>query len=466
MVRRIGDLARNNRELVVLGMLLEFSLLTLLTVTGLKRGSYLLEIFFWLPFTVYLLTIGWISKRGEVTAPRPIAAVILFFALIFHATLLFSSSPLSNDIYRYYWDGKVINNGFNPYAYSPDANQLRLLRDSNWERVQNKDVQTMYPPLSQAVFAAAYFVFPSTFTLRLFSVSFNLLSVWILILILKELGLDVRYSLIYAWSPLAAIEFSNSGHIDSLAVLLTLLSFLFLLRRRRGLSSAALALAVLSKVYPLLFAGLFLPRWRKKGALIFGGMIAAFYLPFWGGGVDLFQGFSFFVRRGLFNGSLFPLLFGGLGTMMSKLDALLVSKTLVLLAFVCFLTYLAFLYSRSLQQEENDLLLWRYSFWLTGTFLLLSPTVHPWYLTWVLPFLCFFRSVGWILLTGTVILARSVYIGYEATGLWKEIGWIRLCEYAPLYLFILRELSDRIRWWKRNASPLPSTIYTEQSARA
>jgi len=461
MVRGIGDLTRNNRGLIVLGILLQSSLLTLLTVTGLKRGSYLLEIFFWLPFTIYLLTIWWVSKMEEATALRQISAVILFFACIFHGTFLFSSSPLSNDIYRYYWDGKVMNQGLNPYVYSPDANQLRLLRDSNWERVMNKDVQTMYPPLSQVVFAISYFVFPSTFTLRLFSVSFNLLSIWVLILILKELGLDVRYSIIYAWSPLAAIEFANSGHIDSLAVFLTLLSFLALIRKRRALSSAALALAVLSKVYPLLFAGLFLPRWEKKGALIFAGVIATFYLSFLGAGAELFQGFSFFVRRGLFNGSLFPLLLAGLGIIMGKVESLLVSKTVVLLVFLCFLTYL---YSRSLQQEENDLLLWRYSFWLTGAFLLLSPTVHPWYLTWVLPFLCFFRSAGWILLTGTAILARSVYIGYEATGVWKEIWWIRLCEYAPPYLLMFYELIDRIKRWKRDAGQAPSRMFVEQGS--
>ena len=237
MVRRLGDLARNNRELVVFGILLESSLLIFLTVTGLERGSYLLEIFFWLPFTVYLLTIWRIPKRISKTekaiAFGQISAVILLFAIIFHATLLFSSSPLSNDIYRYYWDGKVINSGLNPYAYSPDADQLSSLRDSNWENIMNKDVSTMYPPLSQGVFAAAYSIFPSTFTLRLCSVSFNLLSIWVLILILKKLRLDVRYSVIYAWSPLAVIEFANSGHIDSLAVLLVLLSFLLLLWEKR-----------------------------------------------------------------------------------------------------------------------------------------------------------------------------------------------------------------------------------------
>ena len=452
MVRRIGDLTRNNGELIVFGILLESSLLIFLTVTGLERGSYLLEILFWLPFAVYLFTIWKISKKAskieEATAPKQISqisVIILLFAIIFHATLLFSTSPLSNDIYSYYWDGKVLSNGLNPYAYSPDAGQLSSLRDSNWGNIMNKHVSTMYPPLSQGVFAAAYSIFPSTFTLRLCSVSFNLLSIWVLILILKKLCLDVRYSVIYAWAPLAVIEFANSGHIDSLAILLVLLSFLLLIKKRMVLSSAAMALAVLAKVYPLLFALLFLRRWGKKGALVFAGVIAVFYLPFLTAGAAGFQGFSCFVRWGLFNGSLFPLLQAGLGTTMGRHESLLVSKVIVSLVFVCLLTYLTYRYSRSLQQEENGLLLWKYSFWLTGAFLLLSPIVHPWYLIWVLPFLCFFRSAGWILLTGTIILARSVYIGFEATGVWKEIWWIRLCEYAPFYMLMFYELIGRIR---------------------
>ena len=447
MARRIGSLIQNNRELVVLGLLLESSLLIFVTVTGVRRGSYLLEVFFWLPFAIYLLTIWRVSKAEETAAaPRQIAAIVLFFAFLFHATVLFSPSPLSNDIYRYYWDGKVVNHGLNPYAYSPNADAVRSLIDVNWEKVENKNVHTMYPPLSQVVFAVAYFVFPSTFTLRLFSVSFNFLAIGILILILRELGFDVRYSVVYAWSPLAAIEFANSGHIDSLAVLLTLWSFLALIRRRRILSAAALALAVLAKIYPILFAGLFLTRWRKRGTLIFAGLIAASYLPFLGAGTALFRGSAYFVRRGLFNGSLFPLLLASMEGIMGRAGALRFAQMLVLLIFTCLL---ALLYSRLRQQEENDLLLWRYSFWLTGAFLLLTPTMHPWYLTWVLPFLCFFRSAGWILLTGTAILARSVYIGYEATGVWQEIGWIKPVEYVFPYLLMLYDLILRIRSWRR-----------------
>jgi alpha-1,6-mannosyltransferase len=430
-----------NEMLIVLGVLLESALLILLKVTGLNRGSSLLEIFFWLPFTIYLLTIWWISKRKEKFSGK-IPAIIIFFALLFQVTLLPSPLPLSNDIYRYYWDGKVINHGFNPYAYTPDAEELRPLRDSYWQKVNNKPVQTMYPPLSQAVFSAAYFIFPGLFTLRLFSVLFHLLSVWVIILILKKFGMDIRYSIIYAWSPLAALEFANSGHIDSLAILLTLVSFLLLMNKRSWISSAVLALAVLSKIFPLLFAGLFFPRWGKKGTFIFAIMIIAAYSPFLRGGVKLFEGFSFFVQMGSFNGSLFPLLLAGLGRWMGEGKSLMISQTMVLLAFICLLIYL---FWRLRPYKEDNLLLWRYSFWLTGTFLLLSPTMHPWYLTWVLPFLCFFRSKGWILLTGTAILARSVYIGYDLKGIWEEIWWVKLCEYVPPYLFLFYEWFGRVQ---------------------
>ena len=444
-MRMTGN-ARNNKELVALGCLLEFGLVILLAATGVDRGSYLLEILFWLPFLIYLLTIWRIGRTDGAATPGQTGAVILVFALLFHATLLFSSSPLSNDIYRYYWDGKVLAHGLNPYAYSPDADVLSPLRDSNWEGVMNKDVHTMYPPLSEVVFAAAYSVSPSTLPLRLFSISFNLLAIGVLILVLRQLGLDARYSIVYAWSPLATIEFANSGHIDSLAVLLTLLSFFALLRKRRALSAVALALAVLSKIYPLLFVALFFPRWGKKGTVVFAAVIAIFYLPFLGAGTNLLQGSSYFVDQGLFNGSIFPLLLTAMEGILSRPEALRVAKLLVVLVFIC---VLAFLSARLHLQEEDDLRLWKYSFWLTGAFLLLTPTMHPWYLTWVLPFLCFFRSPGWILLTGTVILARSVYIGFEATGVWREVEWIRLAEYVPPYLLLLWDPIHRIGKWTR-----------------
>jgi len=371
-------------------------------------------------------------------------SVIFIFAIIFNVTLLLSPVPLSNDIYIYIWDGKVINNGINPYAYTPNSYQLSHLRDLNWEKILNKNVYSIYPPLSHLIFAIAYFLSPSIFTLKLFSVLFNLTSIGVLTLIMKKLRLDTRYSVIYAWSPLVIIEFANSGHIDSLAVLFVLLSFLFLIHKRKVLSSIALVLGVLSKFYPLLFAPLFLLRLGKKGVLIFVGVITIVYLPFIITGETTFGGLLYFLRSGQFNGSLFPLILNGMGMVLDRNEALLISKIIIFVIFIGLLLYLTRQYLRSIKKEEKDILLWKYSFLLIGGFLLISPTVHPWYLIWIIPFLCFFRSLGWILLTGTIIFARSIYINYEATGSWEETWWAAYCVYVPFYIIIFYNSIKRI----------------------
>ncbi|MCL5950149.1 MAG: glycosyltransferase 87 family protein [Chloroflexi bacterium] len=438
--------ARYHRDWIIpiLGLLLELAFVVLLVFTGLNRSSPWLEVFFFLPFSIYLLAVWYIGKMKTGPATPQTVAVILLFAVVFEATLLLSPLPLSNDIYRYYWDGKTTDNGFNPYAYSPDANALALLRDSDWQQVMNKNVHTMYPPLAQLVFAVAFRIAPTILTWRLFSALFHLLSIPILVRILKELCLDVRYSIIYAWSPLALIEFANSGHIDSLAVLLTGLSFLALLRKRTALSAAALALAFLTKIFPLLFAGLFFLPWGKKGTAIFTTIIAAFYLPFAGAGAGLWQGSLYFVDRGIFNGSLFPLLAGLLEQFLWPPDALHWAKLFVLVVFACLFAYL---FLRALLEKANDLTLFKYSFWLTAVFLLMTPTIHPWYLTWVLPFLVVFPSTGWILLTGTSVLARTVYISFDATGVWRELSWVPLAEYLPFYVLLAWSPVRRLSAW-------------------
>ncbi|MCE2447317.1 MAG: hypothetical protein J4F35_02670, partial [Candidatus Latescibacteria bacterium] len=67
---------------------------------------------------------------------------------------------------------------------------------------------------------------------------------------------------------------------------------------------------------------------------------------------------------------------------------------------------------------------YRAAFATLGAYVLLSPTVHPWYLLWVLPFLAFFPSPAWILLSGLIFLAYEVQIGYGSEGVWREKPWV------------------------------------------
>ena len=81
-----------------------------------------------------------------------------------------------------------------------------------------------------------------------------------------------------------------------------------------------------------------------------------------------------------------------------------------------------------------------------GLMLLFSPTLHPWYLLWALPFAALCLSRPWLLLTGTVLITYEVYGRAHVTGHWQENPWLRLPEYLPpLFLWLY------LRW--RKAGP-------------
>ena len=76
-----------------------------------------------------------------------------------------------------------------------------------------------------------------------------------------------------------------------------------------------------------------------------------------------------------------------------------------------------------------------------GLLLAFSPTLHPWYALWILPFAAISLSRPWLLFTGTVASAYLAYGAYganaaaQASGQFREIAWLRLPEFlAPLLL--------------------------------
>jgi len=78
----------------------------------------------------------------------------------------------------------------------------------------------------------------------------------------------------------------------------------------------------------------------------------------------------------------------------------------------------------------------RGAFLLLALTLLLSPTVHPWYLLWIMPFLPFFPSRAWLLLTGLIPLSYldSAPVAPVASG---ALQWVRAIEYLPFYALLL-----------------------------
>ena len=258
---------------------------------------------FGLAFGCYLAAI-WMAVRA-----RPnwrLLGLILAGSVLFRITLLFTQPIQEIDIYRYIWDGEVAVRGISPFRYSPqqvleaspdevlpdDLRRLVEVRDSSpavatiLSRIHYEELPTIYPPVSQCVFAFSSLVTPGDAgvfqrltTMKTCIMFFDLATLGVVIGLLRFAGKHVGWSVAYGWCPLVIKEIANSGHLDAVAVFLAsaaLLIAVWATMRRSSfgatggsmLASCLLALAVGAKLYPLvLFPLLFFIFLRRLGWL-------------------------------------------------------------------------------------------------------------------------------------------------------------------------------------------------------
>lgn len=288
----------------------DHGLIILLVLFGLAFGLYItaLRIAMGMSPSQWLLPMLWIG------------------AIAFRLTLLLSDPIEEIDLYRYVWDGAVSKAGVNPFRYAPhqvigssstdtlpdDLARLVRLRDASPEltailrRVHFGELPTIYPPVSQVVFAACSWLTPndSSVTVRMtlmkaWFVGFDLITLSLVIWILRLTHRNLGWAFAYGWCPLIVKEIANSGHLDSLAITLTTLALawtLLALRSRGDTSSSrrftigvavALALGVGAKLYPIVLAPLLFWTIAKRldwttGLLwcaVFGGVTVVVMWP-------------------------------------------------------------------------------------------------------------------------------------------------------------------------------------------
>jgi len=213
-------------------------------------------------------------------------STILAIAFLLRLMVLVFPPFLSNDMYRYIWDGWVQLAGINPYRYIPDDSHLAFLRDTvvfpNINRASY--APTIYPPAAQSFFfftdiIVKFLHLPPVLGMKLAMVGIESIGMWAIIQLLDIARLPRNRILIYAWNPLPIWEFAGNGHVDAIAVGFVALALLAVCARRAGFAAAALATATLAKFLPVV---LFPALWRreKKFAAVFVAAIMLLYLPY------------------------------------------------------------------------------------------------------------------------------------------------------------------------------------------
>ncbi len=474
---------RNLFIVIITGLIIEILCIATTYLGDIKKNIPCFAFLYIVSFIAYIFTIFYISKNREINEEdnnksRKILWVIIIFALMFRVTLL-PVAP-SDDIYRYLWEGKLQLNGINPYAYSPESSNLEHLRDGFFTGINHKHLTTIYPPLTLMVFAITDYISHSLISMKSVFLVFDVLTIFLLLRFLNVMKKSQLNVLVYAWSPLILISFAARGHCDSLHIFFIILAMYLCAIRKNLRSAASIALAAMSKFVFIIIVPFLIPAKKFKYVLVLFSVISILYLPYISAGKGLFSTLFHFGTQYHFNDSAHFLIF------CLCIGSPLASKIVTALVFGMVLLFLykrhlnlfitndnvnpppcptngrraSLLSTRSRQNavaspddlvgreegdgkrgniEMNNFVL-NYAFIAIGTFLILVPTMHPWYLTWIIPFLCFNKNRAWLVLTGTVICYYfmnhelfSKMILYNNEWVWKEVHWLKLPEYLPFY---------------------------------
>jgi hypothetical protein len=337
--------------------------------------------------------------------------------------LLFTEVTLSDDLYRYFLEGKMIINGINPYQVSIQDVPADIVGEF-LSKVNNSHITSPYPPLALLFFTFLYILSANTLIFR-FAFSLGLLfSIILLRFILPEA--ERWKMIIFAWNPLLHLEVGNGAHFDVLVILIVSIGILFLQKENDYIPACSLLIAFLFKYYSLIIIILFWKHLGRKGQkIILFGIIGYFILILLDS--SIIRGLLIYGNEWYFNASvtwMFAEMFSDL------FIAKLIAGGIFLLLF----SYL------SIKVHWSQEIPYQYTSLALGIFVLLQPTFHPWYLFWIFPFVLFNeKSIpwNWILLSGLLILSYNVYILYDSLNIWFESDFIRLLEYVPFYLITL-----------------------------
>jgi Glycosyltransferase family 87 len=442
-----------DRRLLVFGLLVLAALAPIPFLGDLRVHTEAMIALWGAAHLAYLAAVWTVLRRRSGTVPHSLAAaptgrstfaLVLGVAALARVLFLPIEPTLSEDVYRYLWDGRLVTRGVNPYVSPPRDPALAIHQDPLLGKLNHADVPTIYPPAAQLLFAAVAAVStdPRVFKGALLLAELALIAA--LLSLLRARGLPPERLLLFAWNPLVIVESHGSGHVDLVLASFLLVSLALLERGRRLPAGIAWALAVLIKYTPLLLAP-YLARRKAWGFLAAAAATGAILtLPFMGAGASLGSGLAIYLRHWEFNGSLYPLLAGLLGSGDAARWVLATALAAALLAISA--------RARSASGAALAVL---------ACTLVASPTVYPWYLVPLVALLPLHPNPALLCFSGLVALSYAPLPRYHAVGEWSLPAWIPWVEYGGAALVAAgaaafgrrREAQERRIAWAKERVP-------------
>lgn len=379
---------------------------------------------------------------GALRFPPQSAA--LFWAVAGAVRLILLFQTPGDDIYRYVWEGRMLAAGWNPYLHAPDAATLESFRDTLWSSVQHRSFTAIYPPLAQWMMAslAAVWAAPIFFTLV-----FTLADLAVIGLLVRKFALTP--ALIYAWNPLVIYSFAGGGHYDSVFILAMVLGWLAWDHGKPTRAAGWLGVAVALKwmalpllawvIWQVFQRGWERRQWRsvaQAAGLAFAPLLLSYLaLSLWTKEwtLQLYPAdFSRFAR----SAELIPGMVGWFWEQ-SRFHNQWFALPLAVGWSVLILR------GKELAPTAE---------WMFFLALVLTPMLHAWYFTWMIPFAVQTRNRGTLAVSASAFVYFLLYHHIEAPGgAWRLQPWETALLWLPLVVGFL------FSSWQRQRRSLEST---------
>ena len=384
---------------------------------------------------------------------KPALRTQTFWLVAIGLRLVALAMPPGDDIHRYLWEGRMQWEGFNPYLFSPESPALAHLRDAHWIRMNHKEWSAIYPPGAELILKGLTIFGPSV---SLMKVVFAMADLAVIFLLLRVHTGQSRHrdTVWYAWNPLVVYSFAGAAHFDSLMLASIMLAVYALFRANplgkspahwgwAAFAALSLGLAISIKLVPVILIPVFALALRSRMVVLpLSGLIplaTALYYGFPKNRLfDSLQEFAYVTR---FNDFFWWISERFIWANPAQKNGWYTLIAAIITALVGLLAW-------------RD---WRRALlWVLGASLIFSTVLHPWYITWILPFAAMRKAYGWFVLSGTVFLA---VLWWETTPWWTawqpSILLSLSISLPPLVFSIYGFVKSRSHHFGRDVMPQP-----------
>lgn len=377
---------------------------------------------------------------------------LLFAGILFRVIFLCSTPTLSDDFYRFIWDGNLLLNNINPFGFLPTEvleNGLIENTPNNKHLLQSMNspaYYSVYPPILQFIFyIAVKFSFGSNLTaimiMRLFIISAEIGSIIFIRKILAHLNLNPLKGIIYWLNPLAIIELSGNLHFEGVMIFFVLAAFYFLLKNKLTISAILLGFSIATKLIPLIFLPLIINAiGLKKGIIYCATVFLVCCLLFYGFFdkqvfVNINTSLRLYFQNFEFNASIYYILrwfgyqFYGYNSIAT------IGK---ILPVICTSIVLIVSFKNQKNCSKTDCIFPK-ALNILFVYYLFALIVHPWYICFLLV-ISVFTNTTYIIVWSAVVF--TTYTTYASAEYYENLFFIFI-EYAIVIIFFYLNQQNR-----------------------